>query len=63
MVEDSTGAFYLFSGGVLQLRLASSDGGDRLDAYLARARCPWQRVDCDTDHPLAALPALELSLS
>ena len=61
VVEDAQGAYYLFSGGVLQLRIA--DGEARLDAYLTRARYPWQRVDSDPGHPLTALPALERSLA
>jgi hypothetical protein len=61
VVEDAEGSYYLFSGGVLQLRIAA--GVERLDAYLARARYPWQRVESDPGHPLAALAALERSLT
>ena len=56
VVEDRGGSYYLYSGGLLQVRFKREVWTPRVGEILKRASYCWLPVECDAQVPLAELP-------
>lgn len=57
VIEDRGGSYYLYSGGLLQVRFKREAWTPRVGEILRRGSYSWLPIECEAQVPLAELPA------